>query len=135
MMGKVFILVLAGLVLILPGCAAPSPTPLAQPTLAPTLQHGFKGWELYSWQANNEWRFVLLPGTNRLKTTSEIQGAANVVIGVEGIKAELSRLPRGEEIFWGMPTSADALPPAEIVDQIQQFCAGAGLKLTVTEAN
>src|SRR5581483_10949934 len=78
---------------------APTPPPIVMP--ASTLPPSMKGWELYSWQKDNQWRFVLFVGTNRLKTASEILSSEGAVIGVDGIQTELARLPKGEQVFWG----------------------------------
>ncbi|MFC1940340.1 hypothetical protein ACFLXO_06645 [Chloroflexota bacterium] len=36
------------------------------------LPHSFKGYELYSWEEDNQWHFTLITGTNRTKTMEEI---------------------------------------------------------------
>jgi hypothetical protein len=57
----------------------------------------FKGYELYSWQSEGEWRFALVPGTNRLKNWSELNAAA----ASEGeVRRALAKLPRGERVSW-----------------------------------
>ena len=62
-----------------------------QPKLA------FKGYELYSWQSAGEWRFALVPGTNRLKDWSELNAAA----ASEGeVRRAIAKLPRGETVSW-----------------------------------
>ncbi len=63
---------------------------------------GFKGVELYSWKdcASCEWQFALLPGTNRLKTLTEIKEPTRIIRGVTKLRQHLSRLPEGEQVFW-----------------------------------
>jgi len=91
-----------------------------------------KGWELYSWQKDNQWRFVLFVGTNRLKTASEILSSEGAVIGVDGIQTELARLPKGEQVFWGSRGMPEfSFPSAEIQKTLQDFSAQHGITLTI----
>ena len=93
-----------------------------------------KGWELYSWQFKDEWRFALVNGTNRLKTAREIiqPSGEGVVIGVNGIERELARLPKGEEVFWGLRGMLEfSFPPQATIAEIQQYCAQRGIQLTI----
>jgi hypothetical protein len=70
-----------------------------------------KGWELYSWNEKNVWNFSLLPGTNRVKTYSEVTSinteldenskiTAIRVKGIEAIKLVISKLEEGANITW-----------------------------------
>ena len=118
------------------GCASAN-TPTAQPIpmrFTP-LPHSMKGWELYSWQgAGGDWRFVLAGGTNRVKTAAEIiqPSGEGTLIGVYGVKAELARLPKGEQVFWGTRGLPEfRLPPQPIVDEIQDYCRRSGIELTI----
>ena len=43
------------------------------------LPHSFKGYELYSWQQDNQWNYTLITGTNRDKTVEEIITGNNTV--------------------------------------------------------
>ena len=52
---------------LLAGCGAAS-TPPATP-----FGESMKGYELYSWQEGNTWKFSLLVGTNREKSLDEIK--------------------------------------------------------------
>lgn len=58
-----------------PGSTA-SPSPMRLP-------HSPKGYELYSWQAGDEWRFTLITGTNRLKRYEEIVSTENLVTATD----------------------------------------------------
>ncbi|MBI4860605.1 MAG: hypothetical protein HY815_10130 [Candidatus Riflebacteria bacterium] len=61
----------------------------------------FKGVELYSWEAPGKgFTFVLLPGTNRIKTLAEIVTAPGRDHGLTSLKRALEKLPAGEEVFW-----------------------------------
>ena len=74
------------------------------------LPHSMKGYELYSWSEDSQWHFTLITGTDRNKTLEEIisnedfiseAGWVQIhVVGVDAIKAVLSKLHEGEEIFW-----------------------------------
>lgn len=50
-----------------------------------------KGWELYSWY-DNEWKFALLPGTNRIKAIDEIILNKNVFYGGNELIQNISKL-------------------------------------------
>ena len=43
------------------------------------LPQSMKGYELYSWQQDNQWNYTLITGTDRDKTTQEIITANNTV--------------------------------------------------------
>ncbi|MBM3173065.1 MAG: hypothetical protein FJZ85_05045 [Chloroflexi bacterium] len=113
------------------------------------LPHSFKGYELYSWPENGQWHFTLITGTNRTKTLKEITSKEDStpetgwvkihVVGVDAIKDVLSRLPKGESIFWcdqlHIRETADTdlqLPPAQIVDAIKKHAEQCVLDLAIT---
>ena len=130
---------------------------LLQSREAPTawdspLPHSGKGYELYSWPAEqgDEWRFTLITGTNRLKTHEEIVSAENIVSesgwvkasvsGTEALKAVLDQLPRGEIVIWisedwleqvGMPAGSIRLPDGAVIDEIGDYCRRLGIELSV----
>lgn len=98
-----------------------------------TGESSMKGYELYSWQVNGEWRYALVTGTNRLKTYDEIVAPATAIKSVTGLRTQLRRLAKGEEIVWG--TWVDnrlAFPPQEVIDEIQKTCQELGLQLVIT---
>ncbi len=112
------------------------------------LPGSFKGYELYSWQKDNQWHFTLITGTNRTKTLEEITSGENhisetgwiriQVAGVDAIKEVLSRLPQNESVIWcdelhvGQAANMDLqLPPEQIIDTINTFSNQCGLKLLV----
>jgi hypothetical protein len=116
------------------------------PTLSP-LPHAMKGYELYSWPVGDDWHFTLMTGTNRLKTLEEITTGGDMVdpegwvkisvVGLTELKETLSRLPRGEQIFWvgGWYLFFDklVLPPQEIIQEVEAYCRQLGLELLVSE--
>jgi len=106
------------------------------------LPRSFKGYELYSWQENGEWRFALLTGTNRNKTAEEVLSPVSMVsaegwvhihaTGVDGINAVLSRVPEGEFVSWlSGPATPDAgafsLPPESVVEAVREHALQCGL--------
>lgn len=82
-----------------------------------------KGWELYSWfdrtcsarpslgsaPNTDSVCFALLPGTNREKTSEEIQKAR---VGIAGLEQRIAGLAAGEEVFWRAPAAPFDLPDA-----------------------
>jgi len=123
---------------------------LATPSIVDTpLPRSDKGYELYSWQTNNQWHFTLITGTNRNKTLEEITSGENTVTedgwvrisvqGVDALKAVLHRLPQQENVFWTdnrwppIHGSNMTLPPAAVVDQIKDYGRQLGLGLNVID--
>jgi hypothetical protein len=136
-----YLLVLLLLLSGLSACHAPSAGP---------LPHGMKGYELYSWQEEGQWHFTLITGTDRNKTLEEIISGENIesedgwvkihVVGVEKVKAVLSRVPEGEFVSWNegqfvLPTEQAVvkliLPPEDIVNEIKDHAEQCGLDFMV----
>lgn len=67
------------------------------------IESQMKGWELYTWQSGDVWRFSLMTATNRVKTSHEITTNPYIVNGREQVKLILRQLPSGEEITWYGP--------------------------------
>jgi hypothetical protein len=114
------------------------------------LPHSMKGYELYSWSEDSQWHFTLITGTNRNKTLEEIISNEDViseagwtqihVVGVDEIKAILSKLRQGEEILWLARSRAEPtppgninfmLPPELIIDSIKDHAGQYGLDLLI----
>ncbi|UCG83187.1 MAG: hypothetical protein JSW38_13665 [Dehalococcoidia bacterium] len=113
------------------------------------LPHSLKGYELYSWEEDNQWHFTLITGTNRTKTMEEITSKEDYisetgwvkihVVGADAIKDVLSRLPENEPVFWcdelyiGQTTGINLqLPPEQIIDTIEKYAEQHSLDFTVT---
>ena len=130
---------------------APTITP-SMPSLMPEalLPRSLKGYELYSWQSNDQWCFTLITGTNRNKSPEEIQSGKDTVMaegwvrisvqGVDAIKNVLGRLPQHEEVVWlsgqWLGQAQDqaepiAFPPRQIIDDIRTYCEQHGVVLHV----
>ena len=137
---------------IVSACTPSVRTPAPSAIVATPLPHSAKGYELYSWQANDQWHFALVTGTNRVKSLEEITANENTVtsdgwvrIGVQGVDAiqnVLSGLTQHEEILWvgkqwleQAQVQADSitLPPQEIIDVVQGYCKRSGLELQVSK--
>ncbi len=123
-------LLLAVVLLSQPGCSVMPTTEAARGS-----RPAFKGIELYSWQdpATQKWRFVLLAGTNRIKTPAEIMAGQAAIGSVEALKEQLSRLAPEESVFWLVPDSRFALPPPAIVAGIVRHAAGVDVALNIVE--
>lgn len=112
-----------------PALAAPEPT-----SSQAEKKRAFKGWELYSWQEGTEWRYSLLPGTNRLKFESEIKNP-KISRNLKEIEAEINQLACGEWLTWEgrgrdqKPTAncSFAYPPRQTVLKLRALCARIGL--------
>ncbi len=95
-------------------------------------QHSMKGYELYSWRANDDWYFALLVGTNRLKTRDEVTAQRSRVGSVEALKEKLQKLPKGEEVIWSEGlVHGMSFPADEVVKEIGAYCDERGIKLQV----
>jgi len=114
------------------------------------LPRSFKGYELYSWSEDSQWHFTLITGTNRNKALEEIISSEDIisetgwvrihVAGVDAIKAVLSKLHQGEDVFWFAEWRSEQTPPANInfmlppepvIDSIKEHAGQCGLNLTV----
>jgi hypothetical protein len=88
-----------------------------------------KGYELYSWQAQGDWRFALVVGTNRLKTFDEISSDE---LRLQALERKLDQLPGGEQVFWSTQRVPNmALPPSEMIAEIRAFCAQRDIQLEI----
>jgi hypothetical protein len=107
------------------------------------FERSMKGWELYSWKVDGQWKYSILIGTNRNKTYQEIISGNLLVTGEKELKNLMAQIPEGEYVFWfkGDQSAASIasgfsnfkLPPAEVVDDIKQFCVTAKLIFYVAE--
>lgn len=109
-------------------CAAPA---LADRAQRPT----FKGVELYSWSDAQNWNYVLLPGTNRNKSWSELQTAPRLRTESE-LKQSLASLAVGEQVFWSNQLGHGAAsklqyPARPAIDALKVFCAQNQVELHV----
>jgi len=119
-------------------------------TAVDKIPHSMKGYEMYSWEDNGQWHYTLITGTNRVKTMGEITseqdfiseiGWENIhVVGADAIKDVLSRLPKGESVYWcgelhiGEITGPISLrlPPKQVLDAISEYAEQCGLDFVNT---
>jgi hypothetical protein len=106
-----------------------------------STQPSMKGYELYSWKIKGHWYYSLLPATNRSKTYEEIAAPERVKRDASGLKSELQKLPKGEEVFWRADAPSGAIRPSsgqmieikhpsrERIKSIRAMCERMGLKL------
>lgn len=90
-----------------------------------------KGYELYSWQDGDQWKFSLLVGTNREKTLEEIKSADNVLSGVDELTSTLEKIPAGQYITWSSRETL-SFPSDEIRSQVEQVCKDQGVILNIS---
>ena len=115
------------------------------------IESSMKGWELYSWPENvdgcRKWHYALLPGTNRLKSYSEV--TSDTVLNVTGeqqLKLLLSKFPSNEHIQWvgqkwlsivwgqsNINYGNLKLPASAVMDEINRHCVQTGLQLSVSQ--
>jgi hypothetical protein len=105
------------------------------------LDSSLKGWELYSWNSGTEWRYSLLPGTNRVKNANEIYANPYTVNGREQLKLLIRSLPSDEDIVWlGTEWTSKNVPeirfsfifPSLLTQyDIHKFCELNGLQLEI----
>jgi stage III sporulation protein SpoIIIAA len=83
-----------------------------------------KGYELYSWQIENEWYFSLIEGTNRLKTYEEVTSEEVTIKGIIALNKEIARLPKGDTVFFNRNLEHPdlQLPPESIIQDIKTYC-------------
>lgn len=138
----------------LSSCALQQQSQAAPTAWDTALPHSAKGYELYSWpaQEGQGWQYALITGTNRLKTYEEIVSAQDDAVesgwvrfsasGVEELKALLSRLPDGESVTWlggdwleqmGVPRGNIRLPDKRVIDEIERHCRQVGVELSVVQ--
>jgi hypothetical protein len=90
----------------------------------------FKGVELYSWKdEGGNWVFVLLSGTNELKTEAMIKSAKTKVKGADGLKKALARLAVGEHVVWTHPIRGFEYPGKAMREEIDKAATEANIEL------
>ncbi|MDY6877100.1 MAG: hypothetical protein SWK90_12990 [Chloroflexota bacterium] len=95
-----------------------------------------KGFELYSWQADEEWYFALVVGTNRIKKYEEIASSEVCVEGLDALWEDLDQLASGEQVLWSegqVPNTV--LPPDDVIEKVRAYCDQRGIRLTIQTDN
>jgi len=138
-------------VTILTACSTQIISPTPEISENP-LPQSMKGYEIYSWQEDDQWVFKLITGTNRQKTVEEIitnsetiqdDAWVNIKInGVDALKIILRRLPKGETVFWltvdQMDNTANQFnsfefPHDVVIEDIQGLCKQIGVDLIISK--
>jgi hypothetical protein len=120
------------LLLLFPCLPAWAGTSARAATPARTTRPAFKGFELYSWidPASQRFRFLLMLGTNRNKTSTEILASPDVIYSIDELKARLALLAPSETVGWANTIPVGhARPPQEDIDQI--IAAAASVNVNV----
>ncbi len=121
-----------------PDHSAASPT--APELRSATTFPGKGAWEVYSWQSRDgEWRFSIVPHTNRLKSRREVTDPAIALSGLAELKHALARIPKGQSVFWmdEAQLASDgreptlAYPPEQVMNDIDTYCRRMGIRLSV----
>jgi hypothetical protein len=121
-------------------------------SVATSLPHSMKGYELYSWYVEEEddWIYTLVTGTNRLKSYAELAESESVITednwvkitvrGMSALKSVLNLLPEGEALLWldagrleGAPAMDMAFPHRQAVNEIARYCESRGIDLDVVD--
>jgi hypothetical protein len=105
------------------GAAQPEATQLANST---------KGYELYSWQEGDQWRFSLLVGTNREKSLDEIKSTDNILPDLDTLISTLEKIPSGQYVTWSSRETL-SFPPDRIIKQVEEVCKDKGLILNIAK--
>jgi hypothetical protein len=94
-------------------------------------KRSMKGWELYSWQNKNTWKFSILTGTNRNKKLEEIKAPEAVLHSLKELEQALFELAKGEYVTWFNPPTFPelSLPPDTTIEEIRAWCKKLGLIL------
>jgi hypothetical protein len=89
-----------------------------------------KGMELYSWEVRGKWFFVLVDGTNRLKSEEEVKGSANRMETVGALSARFQELAEGEHVVWNLHfVPGFAFPEEKLLAEIVAAANRAEVKL------
>jgi hypothetical protein len=102
----------------------------ANPLVPEPGVESMKGFELYSWEKDDQWRFSILIGTNREKTLEEIQSPDATLQGIEELKTALESIPTGQFITW-LERDQLTFPPEDLIQQVVEICKKQGLELSI----
>lgn len=142
-MKNLFVIFLSFCFLLLFRCSKDNSVIISTQNTTNEIEHSLSGWELYSWEIEDHWKYSILIGTNRLKTYEEVTNSKILVTGEEKLKEILGLLPEGEYIAWIGQGWLERcwqsdyknleLPPEIILEDIKQYCNEMKLILYVTD--
>ena len=96
-----------------------------------------KGYELYSWEKDEDWYFSILSGTNRAKSIQEITDSSlNTSIPFDVLVQRIDFLPISSQIFWSYKNMSSNkehfdFPPDSVILKLEQICLNSNLSLHV----
>lgn len=92
----------------------------------------FKGVELYSWKdPAGDWLFVLMDGTNDLKTEQRIKGFKPRFKGAQEAGKAIARLAQGEQVIWVDTIQGFELPPEAVRKAIAKAAKDSRIDLSM----
>ena len=71
-MKNLFVIFLSFCCLLLCWCSKDNSEITTPQNTTNKIEHSVSGWELYSWKIEDQWKYSILIGTNRLKTYEEV---------------------------------------------------------------
>jgi hypothetical protein len=97
-------------------------------------------YELYSWPSpQSGWNFCILHTTNREKSVQEVFNEQTALHGLDALKREIFKLPKGSNIVWfdrltwnGVKVKGSEklkYPPKEVVDEVRHYAERRLMKL------
>jgi hypothetical protein len=120
-------------VLVLVALAAVVAVPFGR-VAAAQAKPPLKGYELYSWHDEKKgWQFVVMTGTNELKTEKQVKGAATIYTGSDKMLDALRQLPKGKSVGWYHNIKGFEYPPDSELKSIREAAKAAGIDLRVPE--
>jgi len=118
--------------LVLFALAAVVAVPFGRPAAAQPKP--LKGYELYSWHDEKKgWQFVVMTGTNELKTEKQVKGAATIYTGSDKMLEGLNKLPKGVTVAWSHNIKGFEYPPEAELKSIREAAKAANIDLRVPE--
>lgn len=87
-----------------------------------------KGIELYSWYYGTDWHFSLIAGVNNRKPVLEVEEVKQQgFVGMGKLKRELSKLAKGQEVWW-LKRGLEPVP-APMEKDLLSYCRGHEINL------
>lgn len=97
-------------------------------TLLPCVSMA-KGTELYSWKdKKGDWMFVLMIGTNRIKSEKEVKESQNQYKSTTEVRKALGARAVGAQVFW-IDLNGFAYPPKALRREIEKAAKEASIDL------
>jgi hypothetical protein len=89
-----------------------------------------KGMELYSWSESGKWIFVLLSGTNRLKSEDDVKARSPRIESVPALRSRFMQMAEGEIIVWNLHfVPGFSFPEEKMFSEVMAAAKDAGVEL------